>query len=222
MSKQITRQPTKQQKRRDRREDDRRREEERLRKKRNKGIFWGATIAAIVLIIAGSVFAVLHRNGSNGTASLRTPTTIFPAYPEIDNNVECDQGEQLAYHIHSYVAIYINGKQSNLPANVGIAPDGTCYYWLHVHSSTPNVIHEESPDTRTFIFGNFLDEWEQVFSSLGYPPQLDLSTGWTVYVNGSLYKGNFRNIPLNAHTIITMAYNSPGVKPVTSYNWNGL
>lgn len=221
MSKQITRQPSKQQRRRDRREDDRRREEERLRKKRTNRIILGSVIAAIVLIIAGSAFVFARNNMKSGTASLHTPTTIFAAYPEIDNNVECDAGEQLAYHIHSYLVIYINGKQSLLPANTGIASDGTCYYWLHTHDSS-GVIHEESPDSRTFILGNFFDEWEQVFSSLGYPSQLDASTGWTVYVNGSLYKGNFRNIPLKAHTIITMAYNSPGVKPVTSYNWNGL
>ncbi|HVB23953.1 MAG TPA: hypothetical protein VNG51_18600 [Ktedonobacteraceae bacterium] len=221
MSKQITRQPSKQQRRRDRREDDRRREEERLHKKRTNRIILGSVIAAIVLIIAGSVFVFARNSMKSGAASLHAPTTIFAAYPEIDNNVECDAGEQLAYHIHSYLVIYINGKQSLLPANTGIASDGTCYYWLHTHDTT-GVIHEESPDSRTFILGNFFDEWEQVFSSLGYPSQLDASTGWTVYVNGNLYKGNFRNIPLKAHTIITMAYNSPGVKPVTSYNWNGL
>ncbi|MEO8972555.1 MAG: hypothetical protein ABI406_13255 [Ktedonobacteraceae bacterium] len=221
MSKQITRQPTKQQKRRDRRDEERRREEERLRRHRNRGIIWGATIAALVLVIAGTAFAVVRIHGSGSSATLRTPTTIYAPYPEIDNNVECDAGEQLTYHIHSYLVIYINGKQSLLPANTGIASDGTCYYWLHTHDTT-GVIHEESPDSRVFILGNFFDEWEQVFSQLGYPSQLDLSSGWTVYVNGSLYKGSFRNIPLNAHTIITMAYNSPGVKPVTSYNWNGL
>lgn len=221
MSKQITRQPTKQQRRRDRREEDRRREEERLRKKRNNRIIWISSIIAIILVIAGTAFAIAHNNSTTGSTSLRTPTTIFPAYPEIDNNVECDAGEQLAYHIHSYLVIYINGKQSLLPANTGIASDGTCYYWLHTHD-TSGVIHEESPDSRTFILGNFFDEWEQVFSSLGYPSQLDSTTGWTVWVNGQPYTGNFRNIPLKAHTIITMAYNSPDVKPVTSYNWNGL
>ena len=79
MSKQITRQPTKQQKRRDRREEDRRREEERLRKKRNKGIIWGATIAAIVLIIAGSVFALLHKPGVMvRLRCVRQPPSILP------------------------------------------------------------------------------------------------------------------------------------------------
>ncbi len=219
MSKQITRQPSKQQRRRDRREEDRRREEERLRRKRNRGIIVGAVIAALVLIIAGSVFALLHKPG---TTSANSPIqTVNPAYPPIDNNVGCDTQEQDAFHIHAYLTIWINGQQSSIPANMGIATDQSCLYWLHTHDTT-GVVHIEAPANRSFILGNFFDEWEQVFSSLNYPSQLDLSTGWTVYVNGNLYKGSFRNIPLQAHTIITMAYNSPGVKPVTSYNWNGL
>jgi len=49
-----------------------------------------------------------------------------------------------------------------------------------------------------------------------------VASGWQVYVNGQLYKGSFRNIPMDDHTLVTMAYNSPSVKPETVYNWNGL
>ena len=42
------------------------------------------------------------------------------------------------------------------------------------------------------------------------------------YVDGKPYKGDFHKIPLKAHTLITLAYNSPNVKPDTTYNWNGL
>jgi len=64
--------------------------------------------------------------------------------------------------------------------------------------------------------------WENRFSQLGYPSQLDLTEGWQVYVNGKPFTGDFHTIPLQAHTLITLAYNSPGVRPDTNYNWNGL
>jgi hypothetical protein len=57
---------------------------------------------------------------------------------------------------------------------------------------------------------------------LGYPSTLDVTTGWQIWINGKPYTGDFRTIPLTSHELITMAYNSPGVKPDTSYSWNGL
>jgi hypothetical protein len=84
------------------------------------------------------------------------------------------------------------------------------------------VVHIESPAGRSYTLGNFFDIWGGQFQQLGYPSQLDLSSGWQAYVNGKPYNGDFHKIPLTAHTIITLAYNSPNVKPDTTYNWNGL
>ncbi|MDQ6661906.1 MAG: hypothetical protein M3Z24_13210, partial [Chloroflexota bacterium] len=55
-----------------------------------------------------------------------------------------------------------------------------------------------------------------------YISQLASASGWTTYVNGQPYKGDFHSIPLQAHTLITLAYNSPNVKPDTTYNWGNL
>jgi hypothetical protein len=166
----------------------------------------------ILAVIAGVV--LYNRNQP------QTETIVNSAYPPVDN-IYCDAGEQLAYHIHAHVSIYINGSLSSIPANVGIASDGSCFYWLHTHDTT-GVVHIESPTQKNYALGNFLDEWSGNFSSLGYPTELASSSGWTVWVNGKPYTGDFRNIQLTAHTLVTMAYNSPGVKPDTTYAWNGL
>ena len=176
-------------------------------------------ILAAVIVGGGLIGGLIlynNHNAANPTAS----SVVNPIYPAVDG-VSCDAGEQLAYHIHAHVSIYINGKLSNIPQNVGIAPDGTCYYWLHTHD-TSGVIHIESPTQKDYILGNFLDEWSQRFSSLGYPSELDLTSGWQVWVDGKPYSGDFHNITLTAHKLITLAYNSPGVKPDTTYAWNGL
>lgn len=176
------------------------------------------SVLGAMVVVAAVIVGVIYYN--NAQANSSTEAIANPSYPPVDG-IYCDAGEQLAYHIHAHVSIYINGKQSLIPQLTGIAPDGSCYYWLHTHDTT-GVIHIESPTEHTYTFGNFLDEWSAHFSSLGYPPELDFTTGWQVWVNGKPYTGSFRNIPLTAHALITMAYDSPGVKPVTTYAWNGL
>ena len=226
MSKQITRRPTKQARRQDRRDEQRRREEERLRaaKRRRTTIISVIAIGAVlaVTLAAYFIYANIHNAGSQASTTPTTSASANPAYPPVDG-ISCDQSEQLAYHIHAHLTLYINGQQLTLPAQIGIASDQSCLYWLHVHDTT-GVIHIEAPSNQAnhiFSLGNFIDEWASVFPTLGYPPQLDLS-GWTAYVNGTPYKGDFHKIPLQAHSIITLVYNTPNAVPDTTYNWNGL
>ena len=121
--------------------------------------------------------------------------------------------------MHAHLAIYINGKA--VPVSEAIGITSRCIYWLHTHD-TSGVIHIESPTQKTYTLGNFLDLWQQQFSQLHYPAQLDQSTGWQVYVNGKLNTGSFRSIPLNTHVLITLAYQSPGIKPDTVFKWGDL
>ena len=174
---------------------------------------WVLFAGIVILAVVGVVIAAQYLSkqaAANGTA----------ANPTIDG-ISCDAGEGSVQHIHSHLTIYVNGSQSTIPANIGIATDGTCYYWLHTHNipSDSGVIHIEAPVTNTFTVGNFTDIWSKQFSQLNYPTELDQKTGWQVYVNGKLYAGDWRNIPLTAHAAITMAYNSPNVKPDTSFNF---
>ncbi|HZU69761.1 MAG TPA: hypothetical protein VFA09_20985 [Ktedonobacteraceae bacterium] len=174
-------------------------------------------VGAGIIILAAIAGFVIY-NQQNQASS--TETVVNSAYPPVDN-IYCDALEQTVYHIHAHLSIYINGSLSPIPANMGIASDGSCYYWLHTHDTT-GVIHIESPTQKDYTLGNFFDEWSTHFSSLGFPTQLASTNGWQVWVNGKPYSGDFRNITLTAHELITLAYNSPGVKPDTVYAWNGL
>src|SRR5437667_372876 len=80
------------------------------------------------------------------------------------------------------------------------------------HDST-GVIHIEAPGQQSFSLNEFFQEWSTRFPQMTYPNELDSTSGWVVYVDGKPYKGDFHTIPLVAHTLITLAYNSPGVKP---------
>lgn len=214
MSKQLTRRPTKQDRRQERREELARREAERRRAARNRLITVFSIIGAVVLLAAVITVYARYLSGQG-----QTETITNSNYLPIDG-IYCDQQEQDAFHIHAHLTMYINGQPVQLPQGVGIASDNSCLYWLHTHDTT-GVIHIEAPANHSFTLGNFLDEWANQFSSLNYPSQLDLS-GWKAYVNGQPYNGDFHKIPLEAHSLITLAYNSPNAKADTTYNWNGL
>ncbi|MBV9613961.1 MAG: hypothetical protein JO031_00725 [Ktedonobacteraceae bacterium] len=211
MNKTSTRPQTKQQRRQDRREEQRRQQAERLAGK-NRRILIGIISAFVVVALAATIFLLLQQGGN--------ATSDNPNYPPIAN-VGCQSNEQFAYHIHAHLTMYINGQQFALPAKIGIASDQSCYYWLHTHDSS-GVIHIESPSQKTFTLGTFFQEWSARFPQIQYPTELDSTTGWQVYIDGKVYKGDFHKITLEAHKLITLAYNSPGIKPDTTYAWQGL
>lgn len=200
------------------------------RARRTRVLAWTIGILLIV-VIGGSVSFWIYQarqpaRASNSTTAAPFQENVFDAsYPPVDN-VYCDQLEQSVEHIHIYVTMYINDQPQNIPQGVGIAQgqqggNATCFYWLHTHD-TSGVVHIEAPAQEPFTFGQFLDEWNQQFQSLGFPSQLLLTSGWTIWVNGKVYHGSLTSIPLTAHNIITVAYNSPRAKPATTYAWNGL
>ena len=206
MSKQSTRQRTRQERRR---EELQRREAERRLTVRTRRITTLSIIAVSVLAVAAIVYFVVTQG--------QTPANA--AYPPVES-ISCDSGEHTDFHIHAHVTMYINGQKVPVPAQVGIAPDGSCLYWLHTHAND-GVIHIEAPNGVSITLKNFLDIWRLHFQQLGYPSELNQTTGWQVYVAGKPFTGDLRAIPLQSHTLITLAYNSPGVQPDTTYPWNG-
>jgi hypothetical protein len=188
--------------------------------------------AAIVIIVAAAVVVgiVLSRGNKDNSANaaptqqdsssaLLARTSTGLTGQDVDG-VSSNDNEQVAFHIHAHLAIFVNGTQKLVPYGVGIVPPyqlqtipagqpaagtafvggGTKFYWLHTHDET-GVIHIESPKQVTFTLGQFFDEWGQ---QLG-PNQVGSNTGKiTAYVNGKVFTGNPRDVPLNAHNVIQL------------------
>jgi hypothetical protein len=129
------------------------------------------------------------------------------------DGVACLAGEQLAYHIHAHLAVYVNGQPKSIPYGIGIknpipeqtsagpfVAQGDCFYWIHVHDLS-GIIHIESPTQRTYTLGQFFDLWGQPLSATQVGP----ATGQvTAFVNGAPYQGDPRSIPLTAHALIQL------------------
>jgi len=144
------------------------------------------------------------------------------------DGISCAPVEQLTYHIHAHLAVFVNGRLASLPGGIGIpgsvtqpssqgpiAAGGQCYYWLHTHTSD-GVIHIESPTPRIYTLGNFFDEWHQPLSAnqmAGVHGQI------TAFVNGKPWKHSPRAIPLIHHEDLQFDIGKPAPPPV-SVNWS--
>jgi hypothetical protein len=143
------------------------------------------------------------------------------------DGIGCNTSEQTVFHVHTHLTIFVNGQQRQVPAAIGIPGavaqqtpagpfigTGTCFYWLHTHAAD-GIIHIESPVQRTYTLGEFFDEWGQ---PLG-PSQVGPAHGKvTVIVNGQVYKGNPRDVPLGSRENLQVEVGAPLVAPET-INW---
>jgi hypothetical protein len=147
------------------------------------------------------------------------------------DGIQCGPTEQLVFHIHVRLTIFVNGHERSVPAGVGFSkpqvsqtaqgPEvggGACISWLHTHT-TDGIIHIESPIVRTYTLGNFFDIWRQPLSATQAGPA---KGPVTVLVNGKVWSGDPRSIPLNAHTQIQLDVGKPLVEPENITNWHSL
>ena len=161
-------------------------------------------------------------HGATPLATTATKTT-----GQAVDGIHCQTNEQTIFHIHAHLTVFVNGSPRQIPAGIGIPGaqaqntqqgpfigSGTCFYWLHTHAAD-GIIHIESPIHRIYTLGDFFDEWRQ---PLG-PNQIGPMTGHvTALYNGQVYKGNPRDIPLNAHAQIQLEIGNPLIAP-ESITW---
>jgi hypothetical protein len=146
------------------------------------------------------------------------------------DGITCGSTEQLAYHIHAHLTVYVNGVPRALPGGIGIpgsavvqttegpvANGGQCIYWLHTHAPD-GIIHVESPIPRVYTLGDFFDEWHQPLSA----SDVAGATGKvTAFVDGKPWMSSPRAIPLLPHAVIQLDVGTP-VVPFKGMSWAGL
>jgi hypothetical protein len=99
-------------------------------------------------------------------------------------------------------------------------PFTTCLFWMHTHRPD-GVIHIESPVQRTFTLGQFFDIWHQRLSrTRAASLRTDAGHPIRAYVNGRLYRGILRVIPLTEHARIALEV-GPRWVPPSSYGFPG-
>ncbi len=173
-------------------------------------------VALIAGVVVALVLAVQSPPAPTPTGPVLAPISTSVTGQTIDG-IQCQAGEQLVYHIHAHLAIYVNGTARVIPEGIGAMPPrteqsssegpfvtgGSCYYWLHAHTDD-GIMHIESPTQRIYTLGNWFDIWGIPLDSSHVGP----ASGTVIaYVNGQRYSGDVRAIPLNAHDLIQLDVN---------------
>ena len=183
-------------------------------------------VAAILVVLAIGLIAYGWINNANSK-----PSTVA--------GIPCDHLEQTQVHYHAAIQIVYQGNVVHIPGGIGIrgseaAP--TCYYWLHVHSANTDIIHVESPATRTFTLGQFFQIWDAWSTAKGDSSQpldskhvstftLTPGQALTVYVDANdgkgpqLYTGDPKKIVLTNHQVITLEITPPIVAPPPTFTF---
>jgi hypothetical protein len=146
-----------------------------------------------------------------------------PAFGKSVDGIACGASEQLVFHIHAHLTIFVAGAPRAVPFGVGIAPPlqvlrtahglyaagGNRFSFLHTHAAD-GIIHVESPVERTYTLGEFFDVWEQPLGR----GRVGSATGRvTTFVGGRRYLGDPRAVPLVVHAQIQLDIGRPIVGP---------
>lgn len=172
----------------------------------------------VIVVIGIGLFAFSQSNDNStgaapaGAASTFGTTTSATTDTTIAG-IPCDSGEQLTYHVHAHLAVFVNGTQETIPKGIGINNTKPCLYWLHSH--TPDgVIHIEAPSEQSFTLGQYFQIWAQPLSTT----QVASAQGAvTAFVDGQPFTGDPTTIPLKGHTLVQLnvGAGNPGAQAFT-------
>lgn len=162
--------------------------------------------------------------------------TLAPSGPirlgQSIGGVRCESAEQVLFHIHAHLTIFVRGKPRRVPLGIGIGRPhrvaqtpvgpfvqaGSCFAWLHTHAAD-GIVHVESPVRRVFTLGNFFDVWGQPLTR----SQVGPARGRVIAIyNNKVYTGDPRTILLLPHAQIQLEVGRPLVRPQHISDWNGL
>jgi hypothetical protein len=200
----------------------------------------------VLPIVVGAILLALFvglliYGAINNKTSISTPPSVVGSTATIP----CDHLEQTQIHYHTALQIMYQGSVVGLQAGTGIQGGeaaASCFYWLHVHASSPNVIHIESPSQDVFTLGDFIKVWD-AFDNYNGKPRIHLDSthvatftlqpGDSVitYIDlgdgkgPTVYDGDPNKIVLKKHEVITIEITSaqfPAKTPPTFTFQNGL
>ena len=114
----------------------------------------------LTLIVGGALVAI------GGVAIFAAKVFSGPTTPRTNREVALDCTTDMAtqFHIHPHLAIFVNGQNVEVPANIGVTR--ICMNALHTHD-TSGTIHVESPEKRDFALADFFAVWNKKLEDFG-------------------------------------------------------
>jgi len=190
-----------------------------------RSVLNGVAAGVVVIVVVVLIVALRSTSGSSSPTSAATTPKPSPTSTPLASlssaitgqtidGIQCQANEQLVYHIHAHLAIYVNGVARSIPEGIGIPPprrevptdegpyveSGKCFYWIHTHTDD-GIIHIESPTTTAYALTQFFALWSQPLTASQVGPARGLVIA---YVNGQRYTGDVQQLTLTAHELIQL------------------
>jgi hypothetical protein len=206
-----------------------RRQREALRRKaqRRKTMARVAGIAGAVVVVAGVVVAIILASGGGSGGNKASPADLpgiqkddAPWPPESTHlqtrlkkiGIPFLGTEQLQFHIHQHLDLFVHDQPELVPANIGII-SGSGLAVIHTHADD-GVIHVESPTVTQYTLGEFFDVWGVLLTNNCMGAYCNNGTDQIrVFVNGKQFSGSPRDVPLKNLDEIVVTYGTPAELP---------
>ena len=179
----------------------------------------------LAAVLASVAFVAPPPPGPKGLEGVPIPQVPILAQPrslhlnQVVDGIKCEFSEKVVFHNHAHLAIFVNGKQRQVPYGIGIGPPlrgqnapvggfvtgGSCFAWLHTHTGD-GIIHMEAPKQITFNLGQFFDIWGVKLSATQVGPARGKVT---TLVDGKVVAGDPRKIVLKEHELVQLDVGTP-------------
>jgi hypothetical protein len=201
------------------REERERKEEEQSKKKKRRLTIGGAVLAVVIVgVVAALVLSGGGKKGGSAAANEGLQVSAGPWEPVVDGLEDREKALQLPppsetiYHVHAQLKVFINGKPSKVPFNIGIDQGKGFLSSLHTHDEK-GIVHMEAVEPYPFTLAQFMTVWGVKFTEtqLGsYRPGggLVLET----YVNGEKVPSGPR-YEMKQSDRIVIGFGKPGSFP---------
>ncbi len=156
------------------------------------------------------------------TLSVSPPPWPAPVSDELARIVAAGlpalRNEELAYHVHAHLDVFVNGAAITVPANIGIDNVARVISPLHTHDST-GIIHVESAQPKTFTLGQFFTEWGVRLNATCVAVFCSPETPIKAYVNGATYSGDLAQIEIKGRAEIALVVGSAPSSVPSKYDF---
>ena len=210
-----------------------------------------AVVLAAVLGACGSSGKANVTPGGSGSSAITAPApsasdpTPYPAPSDPmalakKAGLVPEDAEQLQYHVHSHLDVFVDGTHIIVPAGLGIditnprvhtftsggvksyggiaVPCASaCISPLHTHDIS-GVLHTESATHADNTLGQLFVEWNVRLTSTCFANDCAPATPVTVYVGGKKFAGDPTTIPLKNLEEIAIVVGAPPAKIPNSFD----
>jgi hypothetical protein len=190
------------------------------------------SMVALVIALAGTACSSGSSTPKAAPSKIEWPAPPDPMARARAAGLVPENAEQLKFHVHAHLDVFVNGQKVTVPAGIGIDttnpgvhkfPDiggapgyggidppcsTACISPLHTHAET-GILHTESSTAKYNTLGQLFTEWNVKLDTNCVNTYCKPQTKIAIYVNGKPNTSDPRTIPLSNFKEIAIVIGTP-------------